>query len=134
MQDKLPNPPQMLNELGQAEYDRIVKALIDSGRPSAQTDFAFVLEYAHSYQCYVEACQEATRQSLLAISEKGVPYIHPIHGIVSQYRKAMNEAAAKLGLAPADRKKVLGESDKPKKVSNPLELLKKPPTRVVPTA
>ena len=128
-----PAPAGMLNELGHAEYERISDALENTGRRLQPTDWAFVLEYAHSFQCYVQACQQATaKATLLAENEKGVEYNAPIHNIVSQYRTAMNQAAAKLGLAPADRKKVLGETEKPKKLSNPLESLKKLPTRLVP--
>ena len=121
-----PAPIGMLNELGNAEYKRISDALHNSGRHLHATDWAFVLEYAHSFQCYVQACQQATaKATLLAENEKGVEYNAPIHNIVSQYRTAMNQAAAKLGLAPADRKKVLGEIERPQKIENPLEKLRK---------
>jgi P27 family predicted phage terminase small subunit len=106
----MPQPPEWLNEIARAEWDRVIGTLYTAGLMS-ELDRAALCAYCTAWARYVKAelalaamADEDTTNSGLTITTANNNVIqHPMLGIARRAKADMLRAAKEFGLTPASR-------------------------------
>lgn len=111
-----PRPPEWLNDIAQAEWDRVIGALYTAGLMS-DLDL-----YALSAYCMAVARWRMAETALARMAEndpanhafmvrtsKGTAIQNPLVGVANQAREAVIRAAAEFGMTPSARSRVKAE-------------------------
>lgn len=110
-------PPKYLDKEQAAEFRRAVGWVIARGVPLAPEDEAIIEIYARARVEFRKASKVLEKEGATLTGERGGAYLHPIAGHVAGQRKAIIEAASKLGFSPADRARLVAPKAEE---SNPL--------------
>jgi P27 family predicted phage terminase small subunit len=112
----LPEPPDHLNEIALAEWERIGRQLLDQGLVT-QLDRAALAAYCVDYARWAEAERQVLDTGIV-LWKDGIPMFNPFIELADKAKKQMLRAAVEFGLSPSSRTRV--KSSKPKDTSNPL--------------
>ncbi|MFE5031017.1 phage terminase small subunit P27 family [Streptomyces sp. NPDC056683] len=97
-----PKAPEWLNEVGQAEWDRLTPILSEMGIVTL-ADRNAVAFYCQSYANYVAATEEVNRHGVIVQGHRGVIAKNPAVQVQRDALEQMNRWGGKLGLSPIDR-------------------------------
>ena len=92
----------LLNEIGQDEFNRVVELLKENGTYKEQ-DRALVLTYAVSYQNWVYATIASAKQDNTTTDQFGTLKLHPYFTVAEKCATQMSKNAAMLGIGIRSR-------------------------------
>lgn len=96
------NMKDLLNEIGQNEFDRVVQLLKDNGTYKEQ-DRALVLTYAVSFQNWVFATVASAREDNTTTNNFGELKLHPYFTVAEKCANQMSKNANMLGIGVRSR-------------------------------
>lgn len=128
MIEKLPDPPDFLDEIGRKEWATKV-SLLDKMKILHGTDLGMLAMLCKEFSNYVKAEKEASdkaRYYALKDESGKVRYwgVHPLHSIAQQHLKSYIQLCNEFGFSPASRSKLSISTDSEKPVSKAGLLLK----------
>lgn len=108
-----PKPPEWLNDIAQAEWDRIIGELYEGGLMTNVDTYALcaycmaVARWRMAEQALKRmGDQDPTNHAFMVRTSKGTAIQNPLVGIANQARDAMVRLAAEFGMTPSARSRV----------------------------
>jgi P27 family predicted phage terminase small subunit len=126
---EVPEPPDYLDEYGQAEWRSKASHLVAMGLIS-EADLGALAALCNEFQNYLAAeaaCRKNARYYAVLGDDKKVKYwgVHPAHTTAQQHLKAYQSLCNEFGMTPASRVKLPdGQVDKRKKTASILDFVK----------
>jgi len=101
----VPAPPEYLNYVARAEWDRVAPHLHQLGLLT-EIDWAILEGYCENYGRYVDASKELALSSLTIVTDKGNVIQNPLVGIVNKAQDGIKKFAVELGMTPSARGRI----------------------------
>lgn len=103
--NSVPTPPEHLDQIAVAEWDRITSLMSNAGMMSPVYR-ALLASYCQTYSDWVQLSEQVQNRERWRESDKGYPFEDPMWLRVGALRKEMDKQTEKIGITPVMLSKV----------------------------
>lgn len=108
--ERKPTAPRWLSHAAKLQWKRLVTPLYECGLLT-QVDQLALAMLCEAYATYQDARLLVEQEGMIAISEKGSPYLHPAVGIMNSSRRELLTWAREFGMTPSARTRIEIDAD-----------------------